>query len=290
MTSILGRARAAHWTDNGFLVLPGFVSDDDVTALSDTVDRAWAQQPRQVVVDDLVTGRRTRIADADPDHHFKVNDLYLDDARVREIALSERLGAVLAQLLGDEPVLCNTLNFDKGSQQPDHLDTLYMTPRTDQALVATWIALEDTEAGAGPLRYYPGSNHIEPYRFSTRSMHVHRPEMEQWSDYMAGQVERQGLAEQRFLARKGDLFIWHALLLHGGSEICDPGLTRQSLVSHYYTQTDCEAMGEDLRPAPGGFWLRKPALEVPAEQPAAPAAAPGKDLRERMEPLRTALD
>lgn len=180
MTSTLGRARAAHWTDDGFLVLPGFVSDDDVTALSDTVDRAWAQRPGQVVVDDLVTGRRTRIADADPDHHFKVNDLYLDDPRVRRIALSERIGAVLAELLGDEPVLCNTLNFDKGSQQPDHLDTLY------------------------------------------------------------------------------------------------------------YTQADCEAMGEDLRPAPGGFWLRKPALEVPAEPPTAPA--PGKDLRERMEPLRTTLD
>ena len=43
--------------------------------------------------------------------------------------------------------------------------------------------------------------------------------MDRWADYMAGEVERHGLAETRFLAKKGDLFIWDAWLLHGGSEI-----------------------------------------------------------------------
>lgn len=131
-------------------------------------------------------------------------------------------------------------------------------------MVASWMALEDVEADAGPLRYYPGSNHITPYRFSNGSMHTKGDEMPQWSDYMASEVERHGLEEQRFLARRGDLFVWHALLLHGGSPINNPELTRQSLVAHYWTQHDCEPpLGFwDLRPGPGGWWINKPPLDV----------------------------
>ena len=120
-------------------------------------------------------------------------------------------------------------------------------------------------ADAGPLRYFPESNHIDPYRFSDGTMHVSEPEMPRWCDYMAEEVDRRGLQEERFLARKGDLFIWSALLLHGGSEIVDPALTRQSLVTHYWTQTDCEAKSWDLRPGPTGWWIFKPPLEVPGD-------------------------
>ena len=315
MTSVIGSKRQAFWADNGYLVLPGFFDEQDCQAVASASDRVWASRPADVVVDDLVTNARRRISDVSEDdardHRFKINDLYLSDERMRSVTLSERVGMVLEELLGDEPVACNTLNFDYGSQQADHLDTLYMTPLTDTALVATWMALEDTVADAGPLRYFPGSNHISPYRFSTGSYHVNLPEMEPWADYMADQIDRRGLEEQRFLAKRGDLFIWHALLLHGGSEICRPGLTRKSLVTHFFTQSDCEKLRSDLRPSPGGWWMRKPPLEVPAEgeRPATPTVnaadlpalqdkhahnggllAPGREPRVRMEPLETALD
>jgi len=37
-----------------------------------------------------------------------------------------------------------------------------------------------------------------------------------------------------FLAKKGDILIWHANLLHGGSPITNVALTRKSMVAHYY--------------------------------------------------------
>jgi phytanoyl-CoA hydroxylase len=309
--SVLGQNRKRFWNDNGFLVLPGFFEEHEITAVDAATDRAWRDLPDEVVVDDLVTNRRCRIGRLSADekqHRFKVNDLYLVDRGLREAALSERIGMVLAELLEDQAVMINTLNFDKGSQQIDHLDTLYMTPVSELGLVATWMALEDTTAEAGPLRYYPGSNHIPHYRFSTGSFHQNDPEVEQFSDYMAGEVEKRGLEEQRFLARKGDLFIWHALLLHGGSEICNPGLTRNSLVTHFFTQTDCEQLPTDLRPLPGGWWMLKPPLSVPDEQQpsaddgasSAEADFPGlqanepqtgqRDLRERMASLVRSRD
>lgn len=266
--SVIGTARRRFWDDYGFLVFRGFFSDEEVDAVRSAYDRTWESVPPWVVVDDLVTNRRCRMSDlseAERRHNFKVNDLYMLEPDIRSVALSERVGLVLEELLGDEPTICNTLNFDKGSQQSDHLDTLYMTPISRVGLVATWMALEDAEADAGPLRYYPGSNHIEPYFFSTGSMHQYDPEVPQWADYMATQVEKLGLGEQRFMAKRGDLFIWHALLLHGGSQIRNPGLTRQSLVTHFWTQSDCETLAWDLRPAPGGWWIKKTPLSVPGE-------------------------
>jgi phytanoyl-CoA hydroxylase len=302
LTSALGSRRLQFWEEEGFLVIPGFFSDEEVEAVQAATDCAWAEQAGHVVVDDLVTGRRSRLDEVGSgesnEHHFKVNDLYLTEPRMRSAALSERLGLVLSELLGDEPVICNTLNFDKGSQQPDHLDTLYMTPASDLGLVATWMALEDADDAAGPLRYWPGSNTIAPFRFSTGSMHEHKPELPRWSEYMAGEVERMGLEQQRFVASRGDLFIWHALLLHGGCPISDYSLTRQSLVTHFWTLSDCEAAGQDLRPTPGGWWMQKNALRVdlPTAEPAlaTTALAPGvvdePDLFDRLTQLEHARD
>jgi ectoine hydroxylase-related dioxygenase (phytanoyl-CoA dioxygenase family) len=249
---------------------------EEVDAIQSAYDRTWETMNPWVVVDDLVTNRRCRITSLSPEerrHNFKVIDLYVIEHELREAALSVRLGLILEELLGDEPVICNTLNFDKGSQQADHIDTLYMTPISDRGLVATWIALEDTVPGAGPLRYFPGSQDINPYRFSTGSLHQVNEEVPQWSDYMAAQIERRGLEEQRFMAKKGDVFIWHALLLHGGSKIENPGLTRQSLVTHYWRQSDVEDW--DIRPAPGGWYIKKPGLNVPDEAQPKPIGAYG---------------
>jgi phytanoyl-CoA hydroxylase len=260
--------RKRFWEDHGFLVFPGFFSEEEIEAASGADRHAWESLSPDVVVDDVVTGRRCRINQLDEEerqHHFKVNDLYLTDPGLRDVALSVRLGMILEELLGDEPAVCNSLSFDKGSQQPDHLDTLYMTPRSERGLVATWMALEDSAPDSGPLRYYPGSNKIRPYRFSDGSMHTHEDEMPRWADYMAGEVERHGLEELHFLAQRGDLFIWNALLLHGGSEIRNPSLTRRSLVTHYWTQTDCEALHWDLHPTPGGWWIKRPPQPVPGE-------------------------
>lgn len=272
-------AQHRSFRDNGYLVVSGFFAEAELDAVQEAYTSVWRDLPKDVVVDTEVSMRRVRAIDLTEQERaqpFKVNDLYLHDRGLRDATLSARLGAVLRELLADEPVICNTLSLEYGSQQADHLDTLFMTPRTDGRLVATWMALEDVKADAGPLRYYPESNHIEPYRFRDGSFHVHGPEMDRWSDYMAGQVDRHGLSETRFLAKRGDLFLWDAWLLHGGSEICTPGLTRSSLVTHFFTRSDCVALGSDLRPAPGGWWMRRPA-PAPRDAEPAPAASPTID-------------
>src|SRR5437763_7828484 len=88
------------WADNGFLILPGFADETELEAVKKLLVKVWEERPPNVVVDDLVTGVRGYIRDVatEPDsHYYKVNDLYLDYAEVRQLALAERIAAVLTE-------------------------------------------------------------------------------------------------------------------------------------------------------------------------------------------------
>jgi phytanoyl-CoA hydroxylase len=256
---------------NGYLALEGFCTDDEVEAIQRAYRQAWAASPSSIVVDNLVTGRRCRMNQLSEDEKdvpfYKVNDLYLEFEEVRNVVLGQRISAILASLLADSPVLCNTLNLLRSSQQDDHVDAIFMTPRTPHKLVATWMALEDAHPDAGRLRYYPGSHRIPLFTFSNGTHHVDREQMDEWAEHYRREVERMGLEPKLFTARKGDLFIWHGDLLHGGSRVNDEQLTRDSLVSHFYSLEDARAQQMDLAPLNSGYWWRRPPQEVPGEAP-----------------------
>ena len=100
------------------------------------------------------------------------------------------------------------------------------------------IALEDVDPDAGPLRYYPGSHKIPPYRFSNGRYNLNLDEKPQCIEYIEQQLINSGIEPLEFSAKKGDVFIWHAHLLHGGTPINNPSLTRKSLVTHYFCSED----------------------------------------------------
>jgi ectoine hydroxylase-related dioxygenase (phytanoyl-CoA dioxygenase family) len=255
------------WEERGYLVLPGFYSGKELDAAQEALERAWATNAPRIVVDDLMTGERLRLMDvseeARREHRFKVNDLFLERDEVRDLALNPRLTPIIRDLLGHVPVICNSLSFHQGSGQPDHVDALYMTPPTPGHLVAIWVALEDCDMNAGPLRYFPGSHKIPPYVFSSGKNTAIAEEMDQWRAYMREHVEAMGLTPEVFPARRGDVFVWSAYLLHGGSPIVDPTLTRKSIVFHYLSEEDCRALNFRLVPSHGGYWMHRRHPAVP---------------------------
>jgi hypothetical protein len=46
-------------------------------------------------------------------------------------------------------------------------------------------------------------------------------------------VRSRGLQPSIFLPKRGDLLIWHGALIHGGTPMLNPGLTRRSFICHY---------------------------------------------------------
>jgi ectoine hydroxylase-related dioxygenase (phytanoyl-CoA dioxygenase family) len=170
---------------------------------------------------------------------------------------------LLQRLLGERPAVCNSLSLEYGTEQEDHVDSLFMTPRTPAHLVAIWVALEDCRPESGLLRYWPGSHLIEPYVFSNGQRHFIPEELGAWQGWMRTQVRQHGLQSELFQARKGDVFVWNAQLLHGGSPIAERGSTRRSIVFHYFSESDCRAMGHRLVPDSGGFWIRRSHQPIP---------------------------
>lgn len=236
-----------HWDEKGFLVLPGFFTPQQTRAVLDVVENQWTRSRNEKLrtVIDVFIGtereKRIRLTDA-PDEArklpFKINDLYLENDTVRNMALDPRLSAILADLLAGRPLCCNSLNFEYGSQQAFHTDSLYMTPPRKLNLAASWTALEDCHPDSGPLAYYPGSHLIPPYRFSTGEITAVPAEMDKYKEYMAREVEKRGLKQEVFCAKNGDVFIWHSQLFHGGTAIKDMKRTRKSLVVHYFLVGD----------------------------------------------------
>jgi phytanoyl-CoA hydroxylase len=254
---------------NGFAILPGFYSPKQVDAVVDSIAKRKLDRPMNVTVDLLDTGERTFLGLLTPQEiatrRMKINDLYLDMPGVRELALSERIAPVLRQLFGQSPALCNSLYFEKGSQQPPHVDSIYMTPTSPDHLIAIWVALEDAHVDAGQLEYFPGSHKIEQMIFSNGTRHFVPDEMQKWHAYMDTEVKRHGFEKQVFSAKKGDVLIWHANLLHGGGPIADPSRTRKSLVFHYFSADDAKNLDLKLCPMSCGFWIDRPIQNVPSK-------------------------
>ncbi|MGH7997499.1 MAG: phytanoyl-CoA dioxygenase family protein [Opitutaceae bacterium] len=263
-------ALSAAFEREGYLALEGYFPSERIDRTSEAMSRVLTERPNEIVVDSCATGRRafwSRIGESET-RHFKFNDFYLVSGPIRELALDPGLTALMRALLGQAPVLCNSLNFEKGSSQPKHIDSLYMTPQTPHALAATWIALEDVHPDSGPLSYFPGSHRIPLFRFRDGSHHATPEEQGAWNNYIEAQLRDRNLPERIFLARKGDVFLWHSDLVHGGSPIKDPNRTRKSLVCHYFTEADARLFGTELAPLNGGFWfkrLRHPVRMDPAE-------------------------
>lgn len=250
------------WNAEGWLHLPRFFGEAEIAGINRVVDAFWRSKPRDVTVDDVdrkVRCRMSELSDSDRAHRVKISDLYLVSTPVRGLLLDRRLLDVMETLLDDTPVLCNSLNLEKGSGQEYHADSLYMTPLSAGGVVACWIALEDVQPGSGPLRLYPASHLIAPFVFSDGTKHAHDAEMPQWASYMQSAIDSRSLSSVSVFAKAGDLVIWHSDLLHGAEPITETTSTRRSLVAHYYRHSDCVRRGYLIEGTDNALlWRRRP--------------------------------
>jgi phytanoyl-CoA hydroxylase len=252
--SALTAEQRQHWEDNGFLVLKGFMEPKRTDALTAYLDLAWNQRQiigQDIAIDVRLNGDCRRIyfdgaLAEDRAHPYKLIDLYRASQEVRDVSLEPTLAEIVADLLDGRPLVCNTLIFERGSGQPDHCDTFYMPPIVPNKMCASWVALETPLPGTGQLRYYPGSHKIPPYMWSHGQIGAIDAEYSSFNAYIRPELERRGIQPTIFQPTKGDVFIWHAQLLHGGSSIQDFSNTRKSLVTHYFRQVDYPEDADDI--------------------------------------------
>lgn len=158
---------------------------------------------------------------------------------IQNAGTDKKLTGILGLLLGRKVSLFQSLNFIKGSQQKSHSDFIHMTTFPTGNLIAVWIALEDTTLENGSLHYYPNSHKL-PFVLNKDFNNVgtkYSLGNKTYTDYEAkieDIIKTNNLKKEVFLAKKGDLLIWHANLLHGGEPVVNKDASRKSMVFHYY--------------------------------------------------------
>ncbi len=250
------------WRDNGFLVLRAAINPENIQSVLDVVNAQWRDRERNDHQIDVNSGpdagKIFRLSEAALRHRkeiYKLNNLFLRVPAIRKVAYSPVLKAALIDLLEGEPLVCNSLNFERGSQQSLHFDTWYMPPPVEGRMVAANIALEGVDAENGPIFYYPGSHLMQPWRFSDGGLQYRHDEAGAMLDYVNSEIAERGLRAESFGGSAGDVFLWHAYLYHGGSPIRDMKRTRRSLVVHYWRAMDVDPRSV-LRDETGAFLNR----------------------------------
>jgi phytanoyl-CoA hydroxylase len=225
------------WERDGYVILRGVLEPSACDALGEVLGEAWRYgHPDQRVVDST-TGRSRKLEAGDARRLTRAVDTHVHYPEARELLANPVVIGRLREIFGADPLCFQTLVFELGSEQGLHQDTSFVVVDDPMAMVGVWIALEDVQAGSGELRYVPGSHRLEPYEFGPGRRHfdssIDPPSLhEAYYPLITQRCADFGLTEQRFLARKGDVLIWSADLVHGGSPILDATLTRRSLVAH----------------------------------------------------------
>lgn len=210
-----------HWSRDGYLILENFFDHSTCDAINEEIDRLHQTGKLELT------------------HDKKLMFANKKSKLVKRVAEDERLKEILGFILDKDIIAFQTINFKQGSQQRAHSDSIHMTTYPLGYLVAAWIALEDITPHNGPLFYYPGSHKL-PYLLNndfnegSTFLTLGKKDYSDYEDVLEDLVLQNGYAKKQFLAKKGDVLIWHANLVHGGSPIVDANSTRKSMVVHYY--------------------------------------------------------
>lgn len=237
-TGELSTAEAAlcrAWRRDGFVVLPGFFR-------SGLLDAAW-QGTLDAIDQGIVPATLDTMTDGGP-YEGRALDMHVVVSELREILHYRQTCDIIGMLLGRPARPFQSITFFAGSEQGTHSDSIHMTTYPEGYLVGAWVAMEDIHPDSGPLVYYPGSHRMRFY--SSRDVGVELKEVVQGAHYdayhskyepfIADLVESKQLKPLLHTPKKGDLLLWHANLLHGGTERKNKDLSRKSVVCHYFAE------------------------------------------------------
>lgn len=168
---------------------------------------------------------------------------YMYFREIRDLSMYRPLTMVLKELIGEEMGLHLNLTGWVSTERAWHQDDYLNPDFVNSWYAATWIALEDIKAESGPFEFVPGSHkwpltrkekvfeHLEHHEkqgadWPWHSEKVCAPAFEEY-------IERTGSRVEKFLAKKGDVLIWHGRLAHRGGTPEVKGTQRKCLISHY---------------------------------------------------------
>ncbi len=211
-----------HWQQNGYLVLEKLFDESEVDALCSEIATLHDSNK----IDYNYTGTKM----------VQVHE-YSDEAK--KMMCHPILLKNLELLLDRKVMPFHSIYFNHGSEQAPHSDNIHMATFPKGFLIAAWIALEDINEGSGELLIYSGSHKLpyiynEDYRNHSNTFWTDQSANEKYETKIQTLLDDNGLVGQKYLAKKGDVLLWHANLIHGGNVVKNREQTRKSIVFHYF--------------------------------------------------------
>ncbi|MEE9392948.1 MAG: LON peptidase substrate-binding domain-containing protein [Planctomycetota bacterium] len=223
----------------GYVVFEKLVEDELIDALLSDL-RSIADRPGEFLTTDHRRGRGFRLSGADFDAYESVFDLYVNFESSRRVCFHPRILRFLEIIFDARPLAFQQLLFQRSNLHPLHQDTAYVCVQEPLLLAATWVALEDVVPGRGELTYFEGSHRIPHHIFESggKRYHSERDDEGTAREHIVRQCEEMACEQKDFFAKKGDVFLWAADLVHGSRSRTRPEHeTRLSCVTHYCPET-----------------------------------------------------
>ena len=108
-------------------------------------------------------------------------------------------------------------------------------------MCGVWFALEDVREGSGELMVYPGSHRFpRVYMKDVGAAKVRNGDWSEFGEKVVGRwaqlLGESGIQPMPYMARRGDILVWHENLMHAGSVRRDMTLSRRSVVTHNFAK------------------------------------------------------
>ncbi|MEX0740021.1 MAG: phytanoyl-CoA dioxygenase family protein [Pseudohongiella sp.] len=231
---------------DGYVIADFGFSPDDIEALKATLHPCYNPEHLKA-----------------PSYGARIQDAWKFVREAHTLATNANVLSALEQLYGRPPLPFQTLNFPVGTQQRTHSDTIHFNSQPAGFMAGVWVALEDIDDDNGPLEYYPGSHLLPEITMQDAGLEAGYENYGAYEDFIAQHVSKSGISPSYGLMPKGHALIWHANLLHGGSQQKDSRRTRHSQVTHYFFE-DCQYY-TPMHSKPGKPAFRHPEWIKPGE-------------------------
>lgn len=251
------------FVDEGYLKFPLALDDEFCEGFDAEVSRLWEERPADLAVSPPGPEGPTSFRDYEGpvrDIGYRIPDLHSHSEHARALYLQPTIFRMI-ELIYDQPAVAfQSLYFEYGSQQSLHRDPMFVVTDPPTHLLASWVALEDITPESGPLAYVPKSHRWPWFEFEPGSIvcgaKIPPAKRKEHSEWTRAMLQERELDVLPFTCRRGDVFIWHGGLLHGGTPIADAAKTRRSYVVHYCTAAHKVSRTASMRVRDGEDWRR----------------------------------
>lgn len=219
-------AIAVNLKEKGYAILESMFDDD-------LLDRVVLECQSEYNNDSKYNNQNRRVADG-----------WRSMESVSEVACDQRIITLLSKIYGKRAFPFQTLNFERGTEQRLHSDTIHFNSIPNLFMTGVWVALEDVTLDNGPLAYIENSHKLPVFNCDSAGIRSVSSKEDpylnygDYEDFVEEMVKSISKGPKLVQMKKGDVFIWSANLIHGGSPIIKEDSSRFSQVTHYFYD-DC---------------------------------------------------